>query len=86
MALDATQFKTMVAGANQIHHYNTPDAIATVTASGYFNAITARLKRWDIIHVVGLTGGATTIDNVIVTSATGAATVTTTAVEGVTTS
>lgn len=78
MALDATKLKTMVAGANQLHHYNTTDAIATVVASGYFNDVTDRLKQWDTIQVVGATGGTPTVDLVVVTSTTGASTVTTT--------
>jgi hypothetical protein len=58
------------------------DTVATVTGSGYFNAVTDRLRQKDIIMVVANNGAS--IDNVVVTSATGAATVTTSAVEGVT--
>ena len=57
MALDATNFKTMVAGANQIHHYNSADAVGTIAGSGYFNTITNNLKQWDTIIAVGATGG-----------------------------
>lgn len=84
MALDATKFVTLHAGAQQLHKYNTTDAIATVIASGYFNSITNRLKQWDVVLVTGATGGTPTVDVVTITSATGAATVTSTATEGVT--
>lgn len=78
MALDATKLATVFAGVQQVHVYNTADAPATVAGSGYFNAITDRLKQWDLILVVGTTGGTVTVDLFVVTSATGAATVTTT--------
>jgi uncharacterized phosphosugar-binding protein len=76
-----------LAGAEPaLHIYTNSDAIATVVASGYFNTVTDNLKQNDVILVVGSTGGTRTVDVVCVTSATGAATVTTTALEGVTTS
>lgn len=78
MALDATKFNTIHAGAKQIHHYDSADAIATVVASGYFNSITNRLKQFDVIIAVTSTGGTAAVDVLVVTSATGAATVTTT--------
>ena len=78
MALDATKFNTIHAGAKQIHHYDSADAIATVVASGYFSAITNRLKQFDVIIAVTSTGGTAAVDVLVVTSATGAATVTTT--------
>ena len=74
-----------VAGADpSLWIYKTPDAIGTVTASGYFNGIFEQLKRHDVIIVVASTGGTPTVDVIFVTSATGAATVTTSATEGVT--
>lgn len=84
MALTAsTLFK--VAGANPgLHIYKTADAINTVTGSGYFNAVTDNLRQHDVIIVVSETGGTPKIDNIFVTSADGAATVTTSATEGVT--
>ncbi len=84
MALTATSlFK--IAGTNPgLHIYKTADAIATVTASGYFNAVTDNLRQWDVIIVVSETGGTPKVDVITVTSADGAATVTTTATEGVT--
>lgn len=66
--------------------YHNADAVATVVASGYFNTVTDNLKLNDVILCVGSTGGTRTIDVLTVTSASGAATVTTTALEGVTTS
>ena len=77
MALDATKLATVHAGVQQVHIYNTADAPATVAGSGYFNAVTNRLKQWDIILVSGTTGGTATFDVLGVTSATGDATVTT---------
>lgn len=84
MALTAsTLYK--VAGANPgLWLYQSADAIATVTGSGYFNDVTNNLKQFDVIIVVSETGGTPKIDNIFVTSATGAATVTTSSTEGVT--
>lgn len=76
-----------LAGAEPaLHIYSNADAIATIVASGYFNTVTDNLKQNDVILCVGSTGGTRTIDVICVTSATGAATVTTTALEGVTAS
>lgn len=85
MALTATAlFK--LAGANPgLHIYKTADAIATVTASGYFDSVTNNLRQYDVIIVVSGIGGTVNVDLITVTSADGATTVTTTAVEGVTT-
>lgn len=84
MALSKTAlFK--IAGADPgLWIYKTTDAIATVIGSGYFNDATNELKRHDVIIVLD-TATATT-DVIHVTSATGAATVTTSGVEGITTS
>jgi hypothetical protein len=84
MALTATSlFK--IAGANPgLHIYKTADTIATTTGSGYFNGVTDNLRQWDVIIVVSETGGTPKVDVITVTSADGAATVTTTATEGVT--
>jgi fructoselysine-6-P-deglycase FrlB-like protein len=72
-----------VAGANPgLHLYKTADAIATVVASGYFSTVTDNLRQHDVILVVSETGGTPKVDVVAVTSADGAATVTTTATEG----
>jgi hypothetical protein len=84
MALDSTKLVKMAGAAKQVFTYETADAIGTVTGSGYFNAVTDWLRQFDVIIVISSTGGTPTIDNVFVTSATGAATVTTSATEGVT--
>lgn len=78
MALDADNlFK--VAGANPgLWMYKSTDAVATIAASGYFNDVTDNLKQFDVILCVGSTGGTATVDALVVTSATGAATVTST--------
>jgi len=84
MALDRAKFQRIGGGSvQQLHLYNSAaDNAATVTGSGYFNALTDQLRQNDVIIVVGTAGS--TVDLVIVTSATGAAVVTTTATEGVT--
>lgn len=84
MALTAsTLFK--IAGANPgLHIYKTADSIATTTGSGYFNAVTDNLRQYDVIIVISGIGGTVNVDVITVTSADGASTVTTTAVEGVT--
>lgn len=75
MALDATGFATVHGGVTQLHIYKTTDPILTVVGSGYFNNITNRLKQGDVILVSDT--NVPTIDAIVVTSATGAATVTT---------
>lgn len=62
--------------------YKTTDAAATVAGSGYFNNATNELKQYDVIIVVDTDTGTT--DMIHVSSATGAATVTTASAEGVT--
>lgn len=85
MALDRTKLQRIGGAAPQLHLYDAgADTAATVTGSGYFNAVTDQLRNKDVILVVGNSGAS--IDVVIVTSATGAATVTTSATEGVTAS
>lgn len=78
MALIAADLVKVAGGARQVWHYTSADAVGTVAGSGYFNDVTANLRQWDTILVVGSTGGAATVDVLVVTSATGAATVTTT--------
>ena len=84
MALNASNLWNATGGTTSLHIYRSTDAIATIVGSGYFNAVTNNLKQWDVIICVSDTGGTPKVDVVTVTSATGAATVTTTAVEGVT--
>ena len=78
MALTATALKKIGgAGDSNLFMYQSSDALATVVASGYFNSVTNELKQFDVIIVVCSTGGTATVDVIIVSSATGAATVTT---------
>lgn len=57
--------------------YTTPDAIATVVASGYFDAQQDNLSVRDIIWVVASNGGTETLTAVFVDAITGAGVVTT---------
>lgn len=83
MALDATKLEKIGGGATQLFIYQSgADTVATVTGSDYFNNVYQYFRKGDVIMVVG--NSQASIDNVIVTSATGATTVTTSAVEGVT--
>jgi len=83
MALDATKLERIGGGTNGLFIYQAgADTAATVTGSGYFNDVTHRLRQGDVILIVG--NSVASIDVAIVTSATAAATVTTSAVEGVT--
>ena len=61
----------------QSSFYDSADAIGTIIGSGYFNTATAELKQNDVIIAVGSTGGTRTVDMIVVSSATGATTVTT---------
>jgi len=70
--------KIAEAGGNSVFFYTDGDAIATIAGSGYFNSATNELKENDVIIVVGNNGAAQTVDVVVVTSATGASTVTVT--------
>lgn len=78
MAFVLADLAKVAGGAKQIHYYATTDAIGTVIASGYFNDATANLRQYDIILAVTSTGGTQAVDVLVVTSATGATTVTTT--------
>lgn len=84
MALTAASLIKLAGAEPGLHIYTTADAITDVVASGYFNSVTNNLKQNDVILVVSETGGTRKVDVVAVTSATNAATVTTTATEGVT--
>jgi hypothetical protein len=57
-------------------HKTGVDAIATAAASGYFNTVTDNLKQGDVI--IHVDTNVPTVDVLMVSSATGAATVTTT--------
>lgn len=78
MALIASDVVKVAGAARQIWHYASADAIGTIAGSGYFNGVADNLRQNDIILVVGSVGGVVTVDVLVVTSATGAATVTTT--------
>jgi len=78
MAYSASNLKKVAGGATGIFYYDSADAIATVIASGYFNDATNELKQFDIINAVTSTGGTPAVDVLVVTSATGASTVTVT--------
>ena len=56
--------------------YNSADAVGTIAGSGYFNNATNQLHQNDVIIAVGSTGGTRTVDVLVVSSATAAATVT----------
>jgi hypothetical protein len=77
MAYIASDLKKIAGGANSLFLFDSTDAIATIIASGYFNDATNELKQNDVIVVVGSTGGTRTVDMIVVSSATGASTVTT---------
>jgi hypothetical protein len=68
--------KIAEAGGNSVFFYSDGDAIATIAASGYFNSATENLKKGDIILCVGTNAGTPTVDILVISSATGAATVT----------
>ena len=79
MALTSNALKKIAGSGDQnLFVYQSADAVATIAGSGYFNDVTNDLKQFDVILAVGATGGTATVDMLIVTSATGAATVTTT--------
>lgn len=81
MALTASALYKIGGADPGLWIYKTADSNATVVASGYFNSVTNNLKQFDVILVVSATGGTPLVDPVVVTSATGAATVTTSAGE-----
>lgn len=84
MALVRSKFQHLGgAGEGQVYLYQTPDAHATVIASGYFNLVTDQIRQFDMILTVVATGGTVQTSQIIVTSATGAAVVTTSAAVGV---
>jgi DNA-binding MurR/RpiR family transcriptional regulator len=78
MALSASDLHKVGGGNKQLFLYESADAVATIAGSGYFNDVTNQLNQDDVIIAVGSTGGTRTVDVLVVTSASGAATVTTT--------
>ena len=77
MAYSASNLRKIAGGAMSVFLYDSADAIGTIAGSGYFNSATNELKQNDVIIAVGSTGGTRTVDMLVVSSATGAATVTT---------
>ena len=77
MAYTSSNLKKIAGGSNSVFLYDSADAIGTIIGSGYFNTATAELKQNDVIIAVGSTGGTRTVDMIVVSSATGATTVTT---------
>jgi hypothetical protein len=74
MAYSADNMKRMNVGDESMYIYKSADAIATVAASGYFNSAYAELKKGDAIIVID--SSTPTIDICVVSSTTGATTVT----------
>jgi len=74
MAYSAENMKRMNVGDESMYIYKSSDAIATVAASGYFNSAYAELKKGDAIIVID--SSTPTIDICVVSSTTGATTVT----------
>lgn len=68
--------KIAEAGGNSVFFYSDGDAINDIIASGYFNSAYNQFKKGDIILCVGTNGGTPTVDILVISSATGAATVT----------
>ena len=77
MAFSSSNLKKIAGGATGIFYYDSTDAIGTIDDADYFLGATNELKQNDIIIAVGSTGGTRTVDILVVSSATGAATVTT---------
>lgn len=76
MAYSASNLRKIAGGAMSVFLYDSADAIGTIVGANYFNSATNELKQNDVIIAVGSTGGTRTVDMLVVSSATGAATVT----------
>ena len=76
MAYSASNLRKVAGGAMSVFLYDSADAIGTIVGANYFNSATNELKQNDVIIAVGSTGGTRTVDLLVVSSATGAATVT----------
>lgn len=61
---------------NNIWFYSDGDAIADIVTSGYFNSAYKEVRENDVILCVGSNGGTQTVDILVVSSTTGATTVT----------
>lgn len=78
MAYTASDLHKIGGGVKSLWMYESADAVTTIAGSGYFNDATNSLKQDDVVIAVGSTGGTRTVDVLVVTSASGASTVTTT--------
>lgn len=77
MAFIAASLVTDSSALPRLYRYRTDDLLTTVAASGYFNAAFAQFKRGDQILVSGDLAGSPFCKLLMITSADGAATVTT---------
>lgn len=83
MAFVRKNLERLAGGIRKLYVYDAgADAIGAVTAADYFGAVRDELDAKDVIVVLG--ANLTTIDLVFVTSARGAASVTTLGTEGIT--
>lgn len=70
-------FKMAGFGKNSCYVYRSNDTVATIVASGYFNTIYTQLKNGDLFLLIADEDGTPGAQMCFVTSADGAATVTT---------
>ena len=83
MAYDAKKLSRIggvpyaAADSKSIYGYASADTLAAIVASGYFNSATKRFRKGDLILVTASLGGTPENALIAITSATGAATVTT---------
>ena len=83
MAFVRSKLERVAGGIQKLYIYNgQADTIATVSGAGYFNSVTSELDAGDVIICVCNSNAS--VDLAVVTSARGAASVTTMTVEGVT--
>ena len=75
MAFTASGLRRISHGSRNVFTYHSADTLATAAASGYFNTATNDVNQYDVIICVDTTTPAH--NTYIVTSADGAATVTT---------
>ena len=77
-AANPLQKVAQMGAANSLWYYTDGDATSVIVGSGYFNAAYAEVKKGDMILVCATNAGTAESDLLIVSSATGATTVTTT--------
>tara|TARA_R110000823_G_scaffold4918_5_gene19632 strand:- start:4187 stop:4423 length:237 start_codon:yes stop_codon:yes gene_type:complete len=76
MAFDISKLRKT---CDRTWHYEDTAAVNTIVASGYFSTAYLQFQQFDVINIVSATGGTAAMDTVLVSSATGATTVTTAA-------